>query len=103
MSEGKQNEFLLRFIKPLVQKICFEFKITVYPFPQEPDGEIRFRVLTTPQNMEKVRGLINNAKGMSLVKDVKYPENQYLGERDAFGEDGWRTAYKSQMLEAISH
>ena len=98
--EGKQNEFLLRFIRPLVQKLRSEFKITAYHFLHEPDNEIRFRVLTTPQNVEKVRGLINNAKGMVLVKDVKYPESPYPGERDAFGEDGWRTTYK--FLEAGS-
>jgi hypothetical protein len=47
-----------------------------------------------------VRGLINNAKGMLLVRDVKYPESPYPGETESFGEDGWRTTYK--FLEAGS-
>jgi hypothetical protein len=98
--EGKQNEFLLKFIKPLLQKLRSKFKITAYHFLHEPDNEIRFRVLTTPQNVEIVRGLINNAKGMLFVRDIKYPENAYPGEKDAFGEDGWRTTYK--FLEAGS-
>jgi thiopeptide-type bacteriocin biosynthesis protein len=98
--EGKQNEILLRFIKPLVEKLRSEFKITAYHFLHEPDNEIRFRVLTNSDNIEKVIGLINNAKGMLQVRDIKYPEHPYAGEKDAFGEDGLRTTYK--YLEAGS-
>jgi hypothetical protein len=98
--EGKQREVLLRFIKPLVQRLRYEFKVTAYHFLHEPDNEIRFRVLTSPENVQKVRGLINNSRGMSQVRDVKYPENPYAEEKDAFGEDGWKTAYK--YLEAGS-
>jgi hypothetical protein len=57
-------------------------------------------VLTNSDNIEKVIGLINNAKGMLQVRDIKYPEHPYAGEKDAFGEDGWRTTYK--YLEAGS-
>jgi hypothetical protein len=98
--EGKQNEILLRFIKPLVQKLRSEFKIAAYHFLHEPDNEIRFRVLTSSDDIEKVIGLINNAKGMLQVRDIKYPEHPYAEEKDAFGEDGWRTTYK--YLEAGS-
>lgn len=100
MHEGKQGEVLLKFIKPLVQRLRSEFKITAYHFLHEPDNEIRFRVLTNSENVQKVIGLINNSKGMPQVRDVKYPENPYTEEKDVFGEDGWKTAYK--YLEAGS-
>ena len=91
VNEGEQNEVLLRFIKPLVQRLRSEFNITAYHFLREPNNEIRFRVLTTPDNVEKIKGLINNAERMEQVREVKYPETPYQGERQAFGEDGWKT------------
>ena len=99
--EGKQGEVLLTFIKPLVQRLrSEEFKITAYHFLHEPDNEIRFRVLTTSDKIEKIKGLIDNARNMQQVRDVKYPETPYEGEKQAFGEDGWKTTYK--FLEAGS-
>jgi hypothetical protein len=98
--DGKQQEVLLKFIKPLVQRLRSEFRITAFHFLHEPDNEIRFRVLTIPENVEKITGLINNAKGLSQVTDVMYPEHPYSGEKEAFGEDGWKTTYK--YLEAGS-
>src|SRR4030067_232609 len=100
VKKEKENEILLRFIKPLVQKLRSEFKIAPYHFLHEPDNEIRFRVLTNSGNIEKVIGLINNAKGMLQVRDIKYPEHPYAGEKDAFGEDGWTTTFR--YLEAGS-
>ena len=98
--KGKQTEFLLKFIKPLIKRLRAEYKITSYHFLNEPDDEIRFRILTAPENVIKIIGLINNAKGMQQVRDVKYPETPYEGEKEVFGEDGWKTAFK--FLEAGS-
>lgn len=99
--EGKQAEVLLTFIKPLIQRLRGEeFKITAYHFLHEPDNEIRFRVLTTQDKVEKIKGLIDNARNLQQVREVKYPQTPYEGERQAFGEDGWKTTYK--FLEAGS-
>lgn len=98
--QGKQGEVLLGFIKPLVQQLRNDFGITAYHFLHEPDNEIRFRVLTTDDKVEKIKGIIENLRGLSQVRDLKYPQIPYNGEKTAFGEDGWRTTYK--LLEAGS-
>jgi hypothetical protein len=100
LHEGKQEEFLLKFVKPIVQKLRSELQITAYHFLHEPNNEIRLRVLTTSEKVDRIRGLINNAKGLPQVKEIKYPEIPYPGEREGFGEDGWKTTYK--YLEAGS-
>lgn len=100
LHDGKQEEFLLKFVKPTVQKLRSELQITAYHFLHEPNNEIRFRVLTTSEKADKIRGLINNAKGLPQVKEIKYPASPYPGEKEGFGEDGWRTTYK--YLEAGS-
>jgi len=100
LQEGKQEEFLLKFVKPIVQKLRSELQITAYHFLHEPNNEIRLRVLTTSEKVDRIRGLINNAKGLPQVKEIKYPEIPYPGEREGFGEDGWKTTYK--YLEAGS-
>lgn len=100
VNEGKQNQVLLTFIKPLVQRLRSEFSITAYHFLHEPNNEIRFRVFTTSENMEKIKGLIDQATTMEQVSGVRYPQTPYEGERQAFGEDGWITTYK--FLEAGS-
>lgn len=100
VNEGKQNEVLLSFIKPLVQRLRSEFKITAYHFLHEPNNNILFRVLTTPRKVRRIKALINNAETLEQVREVKYPEAPYQGERQAFGEDGWKTTYK--FLEAGS-
>jgi hypothetical protein len=100
LHEGKQGEFLLKFVKPTVQKLRSELQITAYHFLHEPNNEIRLRVLATNEKADRIRGIINNAKGLPQVKEINYPETPYPGEREAFGEDGWKTTYK--YLEAGS-
>jgi len=92
--EGRQKEVLLNLIRPLVQRLSFEFGIIAYHFLHEPDNEIRFRVLTTSDNVEKIKDLIDNLGTNEQIREVKYPETPYEGEKQAFGEDGWKTAYK---------
>ena len=100
VNEGTQNEVLLNLIKPLVQRLRSEFRIKAYHFLHEPNNEIRFRVLTTRTRVEKIKGLIDNLQSREQIREVRYPETPYQGEREAFGEDGWRTTYK--FLEAGS-
>ena len=92
--EGKQREVLLNIIKPLVLRLRSEFGIIAYHFLHEPDNEIRFRVLTTSDKVDKIRGLIDNLRTREQIREVKYPETPYEGERQAFGEDGWKTTYE---------
>lgn len=100
VNEGTQNEVLLNLIKPLVQRLRSEFGIKAYHFLHEPNNEIRFRVLTFRTRVEKIKGLIDNLQSREQVREVRYPETPYQGEREAFGGDGWRTTYK--FLEAGS-
>lgn len=98
--EGRQKEVLLGIIKPLVLRLRSDFGIIAYHFLHEPDNEIRFRVLTTTDKVEKIRGLTANLRTREQIRDVRYPETPYEGERQSFGEDGWKTTYK--FLEAGS-
>ena len=98
--QGKQNEVLLDFIKPLAQQLRNDYNITAYHFLHEPNNEIRFRVLTTDDKIDKIKGLIENLRKIPQISDLKYPEIPYNGEKIAFGEDGWKTTYK--FLEAGS-
>lgn len=100
VTQGRQKDVLLGFIKPLVQKLRSDFKIIAYHFLYEPNNEIRFRVLTTPKKVDKIKELIDKAKTVEYVKELKYPKKRYQGEKQAFGEDGWKTTYK--FLEAGS-
>lgn len=100
VNEGRQNEVLLNFIKPLVQRLRSEFNITAYHFLREPNNEVWFRVLTTRTRVERIRALISNLQREEQVREVRYPETPYQGERQSFGEDGWKTTYK--LLEAGS-
>jgi hypothetical protein len=100
VNEGKQTEVLLSFIKPLVQQLRSTYGILAYHFLHEPDNEIRFRVLTTPDKVDSIKGLIENFRHLPQVRELKYPEVPYNGEKEAFGEDGWKTTYK--FLEAGS-
>ena len=95
VNEGTQNEVLLNYIKPLVQRLrTREFRIKAYHFLHEPNNEIRFRVLTTARRVDRIRGLIDNLQAREQVIAVRHPEIPYQGEREAFGEDGWKTTYK---------
>jgi len=94
VNEGKQREVLLGFIKPLVQRLRSEFNIAAYHFLHQPNNRIQFRVLTTPDKVEKIKELIDDAKKLEQVRDVKYPETPYPGERQNFGEDGWNSTYR---------
>jgi len=98
VNEGKQNEVLLTLIKSLIQRLKSTFNIKSYHFLFEP--EILFRVLTIPDHVEKIKGLISNLQQNESVREVKYPSTPYEGERHSFGEDGWKTTYK--FLEAGS-
>lgn len=100
VKQGKQGEVLVGFIKPLVKQLRNDFNITAYHFLHEPNNEIRFRVLTTDDNIGNVKGLIENLRNLPQVSDLKYPQIPYNGEKTAFGEDGWITTYK--LLEAGS-
>jgi len=90
VEQGKENEFLLNFIKPLVQRLRSKFKITSFHFFREP--EIRFRVLTEADKVEAIKNLIEEGKKTGLVKDIKYP--LYGEDKSAFGEGGWASAHK---------
>src|SRR3990170_6358030 len=98
--QGKQRDVLLGFIKPLIQQLRSDFGITAYHFLYEPDNEIRFRVLTSDDKVDRIKGIIENLRGLPQVRDLKYPQIPFNGERTAFGEDGWKTTYK--FLEAGS-
>jgi len=100
VNEGKQNEVLLSFMKPLVHRLRSEFNITSYHFLHEPNNEIRFRVLADSENVDKIKGLIDRTMRREQVREVRYPQTPYEGERQAFGEDGWKTTYR--FLEAGS-
>jgi len=100
VNEGTQNEVLLNLIKPLVQRLRSGFRIEAYHFLHEPNNEIRFRVLTNRTRVETIKGLIDNLQSREQVREVRYPETPYQGERHSFGEDGWKTTYK--FLEAGS-
>jgi len=91
-NEGKKNEVLVNLLKPLIQRLKSTFNIVSYHFLFEP--EIWFRVLTIPENVDKIKGLINNLQQNEHVREVIYPEIPYEGERQSFGEDGWKTTYK---------
>ena len=92
--EGKQKDVLLNVIKPLVLRLRSEFGIIAYHFLHEPNNEIRFRVLTTPDKVEKIKELLDNLVTREQIRELKYPETPYEGERQNFGEDGWKTTYK---------
>lgn len=98
VNEGKENEVLLTLIKPLIQQLKSTFSIQSYHFLFEP--EILFRVLTIPDHVEKIKGMISNLQQNEHIREVKYPQTPYKGERKSFGEDGWKTTYK--FLEAGS-
>lgn len=101
VNQGTQNTVLLTLIRPLVQRLRSEFNIEAYHFLYQANNEIRFRVLTTPEMVEKIQGLINNLRTNENVREIRYPEIPYEGERQSFGEDGWLTTYK--FLEAGSN
>ena len=90
VEQGKQDEVLLSFIKPLVLRLRSESKIMSFHFFREPNNEIRFRVLTDINNVDSIKKLIDEAKKMNQVIDIKY--NPY-GETTVF-EGTWKTIHK---------
>ena len=99
----RRQEILLSFIRPLVEKIRSQFNIISYHFFRYSDTRgyyLRFRVLTNDEFIEQIKGLINEAEKLKEVTKVYYPEKPYEGEKESFGEDGWKSTYK--FLEAGS-
>ena len=95
--ETGHNEFLVNFLKPLVQKLRSEYGIESYHFLFEP--EIMLRILTTPNNVDRIKALIDEAKDLPDVKDVRYRKMSLKGHLKNSG-DGWKRTYK--FLEAGS-
>ena len=90
VTQGKQEDFLLSFIKPFVLRLRSEFKIISFHFFYEPNNEIRFRVLTDTNTVDSIKKLIDEAKKMNQVTNITYIP---YGETKAF-EGTWKTIHK---------
>jgi hypothetical protein len=98
----KSKYVLPAFVKPLIQNLKKNFEVKSWHFFQEPNYEIRFRVLTTTKDSEHIKDVLmllpSDKKISKFVKKIEFTD--YNGESKLFGKDGWPIAFR--MFEVNS-
>jgi hypothetical protein len=99
VSQEREAEFPLNFIKPMIQDLRSKFNISSYHVLFESQQGIWLRILTDTKNIDIIKKRINQSSQREKIR-VEFDEFLIEEYKKNWGDDGWVATYK--FLEAGS-